>query len=50
MRSRTLDLTNRSVKKSYDALKSDEKELGEKKQYNSLKTLENRMKVIEDEK
>lgn len=50
MRSRTLDLTNRSFNKSYDALKSDEKELGKNEQYNSLKTLENRMKIIEDEK
>jgi len=50
MRSRTLDLTNRSVNISYGALKSDEKELGKKEQYNSFKTLENRMKVIENEK
>lgn len=50
MRSRTLENSQREVNKSYDHIKNDEENLNKKDQYNSLKTLQNRMKVIEDEK
>ncbi len=35
---------------SYDFVKNDEGNLNRKDQYSSLKTLQNRMKIIEDEK
>lgn len=49
MRAKTLEFSKRTVNHSLDSKREDGQEKG-KSIYNSVKTLENRMKIIEDQK